>query len=184
MCLTRAVLRSDGCWIGFEDSASEGGFVWTDGSEVNFVHFAPGEPNGGTGESAVAIDLRGRMGDLGGLRNGEWNDDRRNDDEMLYPLCQTSIPRPPAGCGNAHTSGSVVTSALDCPGRIWGSGSRTRLNIKICVDDQDTIFFQDDRLWVQYGGNYGAAGATWCPGDASVDPPDETAFRGKAYVIY
>ena len=26
-----------GCWIGFEDSAAEGGFVWTDGSSVDFV---------------------------------------------------------------------------------------------------------------------------------------------------
>ena len=123
MCLTRAVLRSDGCWIGFEDSASEGGFVWTDGSQVNFVHFAPGEPNGGTGESAVAIDLRGRMGDLGGLRNGEWNDDRRDDDEMLYPLCQTSIPHTAADCTRTPSQDSQAFDALDCAGRVWGAGS-------------------------------------------------------------
>ena len=46
---------------------------------------------------------------------------------------------------------------------------RSRINIRICVDALDTIFFQDDRLWVQYGGNYGAAGATWCPGDDWVE---------------
>ena len=63
-----------GCWIGFEDSSSEGGFIWTDGSNTDFVAFAPGEPNGGGGESAVAIDLRGHMGAYTGLlRNGEWN---------------------------------------------------------------------------------------------------------------
>ena len=60
-----------GCWIGFEDSSSEGGFIWTDGSNTDFVAFAPGEPNGGGGESAVAIDLRGHMGAYTGLlRNG------------------------------------------------------------------------------------------------------------------
>ena len=46
-----------GCWIGFEDSAAEGGFVWTDGSSVDFVNWAPGEPNGGTGESATTLDM-------------------------------------------------------------------------------------------------------------------------------
>ena len=34
-----------GCWIGFEDSAAEGGFVWTDGSSVDFVRTAIHPPS-------------------------------------------------------------------------------------------------------------------------------------------
>ena len=41
--------------IGLEDSAAEGGFVWTDGTNVDFVDFTPGEPNGGIGESGTKI---------------------------------------------------------------------------------------------------------------------------------
>ena len=44
-----------GCWIGLTDEASEGGFVWMDGSAVDFVDWNAGEPNnsGDNGEDAV-----------------------------------------------------------------------------------------------------------------------------------
>jgi hypothetical protein len=29
---------------------------------VDYVNFAPGEPNGGRGESAVTLDMRGKQG--------------------------------------------------------------------------------------------------------------------------
>ena len=125
-----------GCWIGFEDSASDGGFVWSDGSNVDYVNFFPGEPNGnrcdtaghqGNFCSAVSLDLRGFMGDLGmdldasvGARgrSGMWNDDSRNDGSMLYPICQTSIP----------------TSEMSPTGRhMWGNGMSSSFNVKVCI---------------------------------------------------
>ena len=33
------------CWLGFIDLGQEGGFVWLDGSSVEYVHWSPGEPN-------------------------------------------------------------------------------------------------------------------------------------------
>ena len=33
------------CWIGLNDEAIEGNFVWSDQSAIDFVHFNPGEPN-------------------------------------------------------------------------------------------------------------------------------------------
>lgn len=166
-----------GCWIGFEDSASEGGFIWEDGSSVNFVHWTPGEPNGGGSESAVAVDLRGRMGSqdiwlpANGFRNGEWNDDSRSDGQMLYPVCETSIPQAVPGAA-----------------RVWGTGATSSFNIKVCVDGTDTLFFQDDRLWMQYGGNWAAAGqGSDCGqadtmGQAGADSRGHQDYAGKAYI--
>ena len=120
-----------GCWIGFEDSASEGGFIWEDGSSVDFVHWTPGEPNGADSESAVVVDLRGHMGSqdiwlpTNGFRNGEWNDDSRSDGQLLYPVCETSIPQ-----------------AIPGAARVWGTGATSSFNIKVCVDGTDTLFFQ------------------------------------------
>jgi hypothetical protein len=155
-----------GCWIGFEDSAAEGGFVWTDGSSVDFVNFAPGEPNGGTGESAVTLDMRGAQGiitESGQARHGMWNDDQRTETYLLHPICETTIPQ--------ARQGGI---------RSWGSGNSHSVNIKVCVDADDYLFFQDDRMWLQYGGNWGMAGGTNCPGsDTSADGQD---YVGRAYV--
>ena len=146
-----------GCWIGMEDSAQEGGFVWSDGSNTDFVNFSPGEPNNSYNgpENYVAISFRG-------TRNGRWNDETENPDTggyswgMNFPLCQTQVPP------------SDATKL-----RVWGTGAQTSLNIRICVDADDYLYFQDDRLWLQYGGNWGAAG------DANLCPED---YVGKAYV--
>jgi hypothetical protein len=166
-----------GCWIGFEDSAAEGGFIWEDGSSVDFVHWTPGEPNGADSESAVSVDLRGRMGShdiwlpANGFRNGEWNDDSRNDAQMLFPVCETSIPQAVPGAA-----------------RVWGTGATSSFNIKVCVDGTDTLFFQDDRLWMQYGGNWAAAGQGGDCGQADTmtqagaDARGHTDYAGKAYV--
>ena len=34
-----------GCWIGLSDQATEGEFIWSDGSATNYLNWAPGEPN-------------------------------------------------------------------------------------------------------------------------------------------
>jgi hypothetical protein len=58
-----------GCWIGMNDEAIEGDFVWSDNTPVNFLHFNPGEPNdwgratgrgmgSHQGENYVEMDLR------------------------------------------------------------------------------------------------------------------------------
>ena len=64
------------------------------------MNWAPGEPNGGAGESAVTLDMRGAEGEgqgiittRGGRRGGMWNDDQRTDTYLLYPICETSIPQ-------------------------------------------------------------------------------------------
>ena len=115
-----------GCWIGFQDIGDQGGFAWSDGSNVDFVDWAPMEPNGAFGQSAVVIDLRGHLGGASGMaRDGEWNDDARASGNLLYPICQTSMP--------TATAEGV---------RTWGAGSSTSFNIRLCVDSDDYLFFQ------------------------------------------
>jgi hypothetical protein len=51
-----------GCWIGFQDLGSEGGFAWYDGASVDYADWAVGEPNDvNGGEDAVEMDFRDRL---------------------------------------------------------------------------------------------------------------------------
>ena len=142
-----------GCWIGFQDLGAEGGFVWFDGSSVTYVDFAPGEPNdvNDGGEDAVEMDFRQRL-----TRFGEWNDATMDQGYEMFPLCETSIPAPVPG------------EPMN-----WGTDVQASFRVRLCVDEADDIHFQDDRLWIQYGGQYSAAGQ-------SNSCPDR--YRGKAYI--
>ena len=51
---------------------------------------------------------------------------QRSDNYLLYPVCETSIP--PARQGGI---------------RIWGSGNSHTVNIKVCVDADDYLFFRE-----------------------------------------
>jgi hypothetical protein len=82
-----------GCWIGFQDLGSEGGFAWYDGASVDYADWAVGEPNDvNGGEDAVEMDFRQRL-----TRFGEWNDATMDQGYEEFPLCETSIPAPVPG---------------------------------------------------------------------------------------
>ena len=40
------------CWLGLSDAANETGFEWTDGTPYDYWRWAPGEPNGQSGDVA------------------------------------------------------------------------------------------------------------------------------------
>ena len=120
------------------------------------MDWAPGEPNGvdnleGGGEDAVELDFRERL-----TRYGEWNDATNDQSYEMFPICETSIPRP--------TPGDPTS---------WGTATTASFRIRICIDQTDDVFFQDDRLWIAYGGQYSPAGAHG-------DCPDR--YKGRAYV--
>ena len=165
---------------------------WTDGSSVEFVDFAPGEPNeySGTSEDAVEMDFR-----QGLTRFGEWND-ASSDEVKRCPRAQCCVG--PAGSTQARSTQattssssrnlilssprpSVVIAVCCCcccsppppppqtyemfplcetsvpspiPGQpmTWGTDTTSSFDIRVCIDQDETLYFQDDRLWFQYGG--------------------------------
>ncbi len=52
-------------WIGMNDISKEGDLVWLNGNEVNYKHFANGQPSNGQDENCVI---------LWGDANGQWDD--------------------------------------------------------------------------------------------------------------
>ena len=79
----------------------------------------------------------------------------------------------------AATCSATTASAGDCAngvctgGSFWGNADPAHtFNLRICIDQQDDIFYQDNRLWISYGGMYSAAGAGQCPPE----------YQGTAYV--
>src|SRR5688572_28268671 len=58
-----------GLWIGLNDAANEGQFVWASGEPVTFIYWYPGEPNNLGGEDYAAIRRPGEV-----PPTGSWND--------------------------------------------------------------------------------------------------------------
>ena len=88
--------------------------------------------------------------------------------------CLNCATEPVASCSISLPSGGECANGICTGGAYWGEASdATTFNLRVCIDQQDDIFYQDNRLWIQYGGMYAAAGAHGgCPEE----------YRGKAYV--
>ena len=65
-----STVGSGSLWIGLNDNASEGTWVWEDGSVGSYTNWASGEPNGGSGENCLEF-----IGDSPNHANPTlWND--------------------------------------------------------------------------------------------------------------
>ena len=142
---------------------TQGGFVWTDESQVDYVNWDPGEPNGWNGatlEDHVAMVFFTEYS-----WNGAWNDADGSSDTNAYCADPSSwdTPNDPDtaswcrfGQNGYFPLCQVQPSAAPAPGSlvqyVWGTGATSSFRIQICVDHIDTIYFQDDRMWIAYGG--------------------------------
>jgi len=61
-------------WIGFDDVASEGSFVWSSGEPVTFTKWAPGQPNNTGGNEDYAHFWAPSVVAVLGIDEGSWND--------------------------------------------------------------------------------------------------------------
>lgn len=62
---------SGGAWIGLNDLGAEGTWRWTSEAPVTFTAWNPGEPNGGTAENCVELQVSGGWNDLPESVSGE-----------------------------------------------------------------------------------------------------------------
>jgi len=60
------------CWIGLTDAASEGHWRWSDGTAVDYLNWAKGEPDGGSQDCVATSGSTGEWGDhsCGGNHHG------------------------------------------------------------------------------------------------------------------
>ena len=70
ICNNLGASPGTGCYIGFTDTASEGTWVWVDGSPVVYTAWSPGEPNNYGDQDFAYIWA---AGDPHG-RDGRWDD--------------------------------------------------------------------------------------------------------------
>jgi hypothetical protein len=101
-------------WIGFNDVASEGNFVWPDGSPGGYTNWNAGEPNNaGSGEDATEM--------LG--TQGTWNDMPDSGGTYLHMAVieiEGGTPPPPPCLGDVNRDGIVSGADLGLLLGDWG----------------------------------------------------------------
>jgi len=83
-------------WIGLNDVASEGDYVWVDGTPFDFVNWASGEPNNSNNEDYVHMVT---PTDASSSRRERWNDlpnSFHNSGIYMAPITNAQVSEPAA----------------------------------------------------------------------------------------
>ncbi|MBM3841302.1 MAG: hypothetical protein FJ398_25785 [Verrucomicrobia bacterium] len=124
-------------WIGFNDEAKEGAWLWISGEPVTYINWLNGEPNNSGDEDFAVINFD----DL-----GKWNDLKAADAdtssaiiERVPGVAQTPIDNPATSA--AIYNFSVAAGNSGHLGSQDGVGSNARFNgpSGLCVDAADPM---------------------------------------------
>lgn len=101
-----------GLWIGFNDIAIEGQWVWSSGEPTTYTNWAPPNPNNGSTQPEDAAHL---FGSLGGSQQWQWNDETASFSTILRPLIELAsgliAQHQPFGAGCPSASGTTPSLA-------------------------------------------------------------------------
>ncbi|CAG2235688.1 unnamed protein product [Mytilus edulis] len=78
----------NGLWIGLTDNEHEGTWNWNDGTKPDFLYWAPGEPNGYSGENCAIIDKSAR----------KWHDVKCSISDLYSAVCQLKATEEMCSC--------------------------------------------------------------------------------------
>ena len=127
-----------GVFFGLTDQDVEGVFVWSSGEPVNYVNWAPGEPNNSNNED---------YGEFAGLANGTWNDTQWSNNAnyiIEIPVGKSTITGLSSGTYtvtvvDANNNTSIQSYTLTDPQLLTTSISKTDASCNGGADGQATV---------------------------------------------
>uniref|UniRef100_UPI000FDA0860 lectin-like protein n=1 Tax=Psychroflexus aestuariivivens TaxID=1795040 RepID=UPI000FDA0860 len=131
--------------IGYSDAASEGNFVWQNGSSSTYTNWRPGEPSNTNGvEDYVAISSGGQWNDVGAFGTGNLRYILQINQDEAYVL-QTNGPE--SGSSFPIGTTTVIFEAFDA------AGNSASCSFDVTVTDIPNVITQNIDVTLDPSGN-------------------------------
>ncbi|XP_042230649.1 C-type mannose receptor 2-like, partial [Homarus americanus] len=99
--------QGGGGWLGLNDRALEGSWVWSDGTSVTITNWNEGEPSGGDKNCVEMIDSAGKWNDVRCEQERPFICKRKASDTPIYPVTTTTAKPDYSNCGWDWTENPV-----------------------------------------------------------------------------